>query len=373
MKRLITTLTLVAVAFSGQAQLKESIGKSDFSDWTRVKSVKDGVATVSSGDEISYTYPESENYGKGFRHYYNGCDWSRYRGVAFEVYLESESTTTVDLVFRVAQENAEHLEPMSKASVSVYSQGWNKVFVPWDLFSLREGQLGTLQGVHNFSIVATSEGNKKMQLRGVELVKAEKIALESPIQGKAAEAGGQVEYELQVGNVSNKSQAVQLHLPQKGWESMTTTITPSSVTLAAGETKMVKVAVSLPGSLPQGANEVQTIQVIANGEGAAMESIEFTTSVKVASPFIIHTPEGWAEVKEKAQKYDWAKAGYDKYDREAKSWKVPALPTKLPDMNPQLGRYLFHSTQGDNLMDCAIAYRLTGKKEYAQKCLDMIR
>ncbi len=373
MKKIITSFALMATILGAQAKLKEPIGSTDFSDWQNVSSVVEGVATIKSGAEVSYTYPQTENYGKGFRTYYNGSDWSLYKGVSFEVYLEKESPTQLELTFRVAPENAEHLEPESRVAVDIHQQGWNKIFISWDLFSLREGQLGTLQGVHNFSIKAFSSANKKLKIKDVSIVKAESIALESKIQGKAAEAGEVVSYDLEVGNVTDKKQTIRLSLPEYGWEAMTTTITPAVVILEAGESQTVKVEVSLPESLPQGANEVQAIKAVSNGNASTAQAIEFTTSVKVESPFIVHTPDGWAEVIEKAKNYDWAKVEFDKYDKKAADWQSPKPVLEIPSMNPQLGKYLYHTNQIDDLMDCAVAYRLTAKREYAQKCLDVIR
>ncbi|MFR9553884.1 MAG: hypothetical protein SNH35_06515, partial [Rikenellaceae bacterium] len=289
------------------------------------------------------------------------------------IYLEAESPTVIELTFRVSAENAESLEPESTATVSLHQKGWNKVYVPWELFSLRRGQLGTLRGVHNFTINASSKANKKLKLRDVSLVKAETIAASAPKYGGAADAGGVVEYDLELGNVTDQSQSVQLYLPTKGWEAMKTTITPSTMTLAAGETKTCKVKVSLPANLPAGANEVQSIKVVANGNAKSAETVEFTTSVRVPSPFIVHNKEGWDEVVDKTTKYDWAKREMEKLDKKATDWKVASIATELPSMNPQLGHYLFHHTQMDMLLTAATAYRVTGKKEHAQKCVDLMR
>ncbi len=373
MKKIIATFALVATLLSGQAQLKESIGKADFSDWASVGKVVDGAVEITSGKEVSYTYPVTENYGKGFKRFYNGCDWYRYKGLSFDIYLEAESPTTVELTFRVSAENADSLEPESTATVSLHQKGWNKVYVPWELFSLRRGQLGTLRGVHNFTINASSKANKRLKLRDVSLVKAETIAASAPIYGGAADAGGVVEYDLELGNVTDQTQSVQLYLPTKGWEAMKTTITPSTVTLAAGETKTCKVKVSLPANLPAGANEVQSIKVVANGNAKSAEVVEFTTSVRVPSPFIVHNKEGWDGVIEKTKKYDWAKREMEKLDKKATDWKVASIATELPSMNPQFGHYLFHHTQMDLMLTAATAYRVTGKKEHAQKCVDIIR
>ncbi|MFR9602545.1 MAG: hypothetical protein SNG02_01600 [Rikenellaceae bacterium] len=373
MKNLISTILLLCVTLCGHAKLKESVGSPDFSDWKSVKTAKDGAAVVSSSDVITYTYPEGKNSVKGFRAYYNGSDWSRYAGLSMEVYLEKESATKINLTFGVAEENAEHFEPINCAEVNLYGVGWNRVYVPWNLFSLNHGQRGTLQGVQSLTLSVESESNKKVQIRDVSLVKGETIALESAFQGGADEAGAEVTYELEVGNVSNETKTVQLSLPRLGWEAMTTTITPEVLTLAPSETKTVQVKVSIPESLPQGANEVQSIVAVANGNGAQSQTIDFTTSVRVESPFIVHTKDGWQEVIEKAQNYEWAQKELEKYDRMAAEWKVPAVAKELPSMNPHMGHYLYHSSQIDDLMQCAVAYKLTGKKEYAQKCLDVIR
>ncbi len=373
MKRVLTILTALIITLSANAQLKESIGSSDFSDWQSVRSVKSGAAEIKSGDEITYTYPDVAASAKGFRVYYNGCDWSLYKGISLEIYTENESQTQINLTFRVAEENVTHLQPVTTATVNLYGQGWNKIYIPWTQFSLVEGQQGTLQGVHSLTIGAASEKNKKIQLRNINIVKAETIALQAPIQGGASEAGGTVSYTLEVGNVSDKSQSIQLELPKKGWEAMTTTITPSVMTLASGETQTCRVEVALPATLPQGSNEIQTIVATANGVGAAAQKIEFTTSVKVESPFILHNIDGWSEVIEKSQKYDWAERELQRYDRKAQNWVDPGIATQLPSMNTYMGPYLYHTNEIDNLFDCAVAYRLTGKTEHAQKCVDLIR
>ncbi|MFI3264435.1 MAG: hypothetical protein SNG38_04530 [Rikenellaceae bacterium] len=371
MKKKLSILAFLFLSLSGYAQLKESVGQSDFSDWSNVKVDKLGAADIKSGGQIGYTYPETPNTAKGFRTYFNGCDWSLYKGLSFEVFIENESEATVDLTFCVAKENRGSLEPINTATINLYGQGWNKVFVPWNLFSLKYGQRGTLQGVHSFTLGVESKKNKRVKVRNVSLLKAETVALSAPIQGAADMAGGSVKYILEVGNVTDQTQSIQLQQPKMGWESMTTTITPSNMTLAAGKTQKCIVEVSLPASLPQGTNEVQSIVVVANGQSG--EKIEFTTSVRVESPYIVHTPDGWREVIEKAENYDWAKRELERYDREAQRWQAPGIAKELPSMNAYMGRYLYHTDVMDKLMDCAVAYRLTGKIEYAQKCVDVIR
>ncbi|MFR9649314.1 MAG: hypothetical protein SNJ33_01125 [Rikenellaceae bacterium] len=370
----IFSLVLSLTMLSGVAQFRESVGSLDFADWSGVKGSRDGVVTLSMDEgrtAINYIYPQGENSAKGFKEFYHGSDWSRYSGVALDIFLKSEGVTELELTFGVALENMRTLEPTASAKVSVAAAGWNRVYVPWSRFSLRGGQKGTLQGVKSFEIVVNSQSNKMVKIRNVELLAAETISLSTPILGKSTLSGGDVEYEVEVGNVTSQLQMVELSTPLMGWEAMSVEITPSSFALQPLEKKSIKVKVSLSDNLPQGTNEVQKIQATANGRPA--ESIEFTTSVKVSSPYLVHTAQEWDYVIEKAEKYEWAKVDYNNYITQGDRWQVPALPKELPSMNPQLGRYLFHSNEGDTLMDCAIAYRLTGDKKYAQKCVDFLR
>lgn len=371
MKRIFTTLSLLFAICVSQASLIETVGRADLSDWEGVKSIDCGVVTVDEGVTLSYTYPERKNYHHGFRSYFNGADWGEYKGISFEVLLPEEYPTTIELAFRVAPENAQALEPVSTASVTLQKEGWNRVFVAWENFSLRAGQRGTLQGVHNFTMKIGGDKGRVFEIRSVELLKAQTISLEAQIQGLATTAGGSVTYQLEVGNTTAQPQAVQLHKPVMGWEAMTTSISPSTFILQPYQTKVVEVEVSLPASLPYGTNEVQSLSALVNG--AAVESIDLTTSVRVPSPYILHNAEAWAEVIQKAKDYDWAKKELKKYDEKASNWSVPTPMTGTPKQNPQCGPALFAPSQAGVMMDCAIAYRLTGKAEHAQKCVDFLR
>ncbi len=366
-------MAIIVAMNSAQAQLRQAIGSDNMSEWKGAKSVKAGVATISSGDDITFAYPKGENSAKGFRTYYHGCDWSLYKGVSFEIYQEKESDTKVEIEFRVAEENVDVLEPINSATVNIHAAGWSRVFIPWENFSLVKGQRGTLQGVKYVTINATSEGNKKLQIKDIDLVKGDLISLSAPIQGDAADAGGVVKYELEIGNTTSESQTIQLIAPKMGWEAMQTTITPSVVKLKGGESTKCIVEVALSKALPVGANEVQKINAVVNGNGATAETIEFTTSVRVPSPFMVHSSKEWQEVIDKTKNYEWAKQELEKYEAEAKKWIVPDIATELPSMNTYMGPYLFHNNVAGAAMECAKAYRLTGNKEYAQKCVDFIR
>jgi len=373
MKNLLLVVVLF-VAGVVQAQLKEPVGSKDFSDWSGVAKVKKGNAVINSGESISFSYPKVESSAKGYRDYYtNASDWSSYAGLSFKIFNKKASTTEVEIMFSVAAESTRKLQEKNTATVQLIGQGWQSVFVPWSMFNLAHGQRGTLQGVSKVDITATSEHNATLSIKDIMVTKARAISLEASIKGKAGKAGETVEYEVEIGNASNQDQKVQLVFPRVGWEAMEASITPSVVLLAPNEIKTCKVLVKLPASLPQGVREKQVLQALPNGQGEAIANVEFTTAVTVPSPFMVHTQDKWDIVKEKIEKYDWAKDALAVYEKEAQKWKVPDYATGNAQQDVFRGPYLFHNSEADKMMNCAVAYRLTGKQEYAEKCVAFLR
>ena len=45
---------------------------------------------------------------------------------------------------------------------------------------------------------------------------------------------------------------------------------------------------------------------------------------KLEHPYIIHNKKGWREVREKMDKYEWAKKAYDKLYAQVADWEIPA-------------------------------------------------
>ncbi|MGQ1784592.1 MULTISPECIES: alginate lyase family protein [unclassified Saccharicrinis] len=369
----ISIVLLLFFAFSVQGQLKTSIGKPDFSDWSGALEIKNNTAVIKSGAVISYRYPDGENWSKGYRDFYHGYDWSIYKGLSLEVYQKNESSAEIDITFNVAKENTGKLQWETKATVQFFGSGWHNVYVPWKMFNLEEGRRGTLQGVKEIKLIPKSDKNTQLQIRNVVLTKGDVISLEAPLQGLSTEAGGKVQYEVEIGNATNKTQRIQLLIPRVGWEAMEAVANPSTIELKPGETKKCMVEVSVPASLPQGVREKQVLKVVPNGNGSASATLAFTTAVKVPSPFMVHTLENWDKVIDKIGKYDWAKEGLAEYEAKAQKWNVPEYTTATPPIDAFRGPYLFHNNEAGNMMNCAIAYRLTGNMEYARKCVEFLR
>jgi hypothetical protein len=368
---------LLFCAITAHSQVKEKIGNPDFSDWTGIEKVKKNSASVNNGDTISYTYSNQNrvyfpNIGRNY--YGDAADWTPYAGVSFELFLKTESTTDVSAIFKVDPRDYAEENPVSTASVRLDGKGWHSVFIPWDMFDIDAGQKwGTLFAVKQFLVTAESDDNSSFQIRNVYVTKGESVALDSPVRGKSSDTGTTVTYEVQVGNTTDQKQGISLRIETEGWESMKAIIEPSALDLAPGEVKTCMLTVDVPSKLPTGIREKQVLKAISNGNGASVATLEFTTAVSVPFPNIMFTAEGWQNIRDKAEKYDWAKRGYDRYVRDAERWDPPKAKNFEGKTKKELrGQSVFNST-GSGMLECAIAYQLTGNEEYATKVLEVFR
>ncbi len=305
--------------------------------------------------------------------YGDAFDFTPYAGLAFEVYLKKASTADVRVTLKVDPKDMDALNPASTAQVKVLGRGWQKVFVPWDLLDVHAAQReAALQFIKELEIAVDSPENKVLKLRNVELTKGGKVYLDAAVRGRSAPAGGSVSYELELGNTTDEPMSVQLLVQTMGWESMIVSVEPSAVELAPGEVQACRVNVALPSTLPEGVREKQVLLAVPNGDGAAAEKIELITAAAVPFPNVVFTADGWQQVRDKIAAYDWAKEGLAEYEKKASAWTVPEgrpvsfLPT---------GEYqaIFTKGEGDRVYECGIAYRLTGKEEYAQKIVQLMR
>jgi hypothetical protein len=207
----------------------------------------------------------------------------------------------------------------------------------------------------------------------VRVVKAPVVSLESEVCGKSTAQNGSVEYAVTVGNCTDTKQSVVLSFVKYGWEEMTAAVEPAALSLAPGETRGVKVRVAISDRVPPGGHETQVLQAIGNGDAAEAAQLKFITTSEVPHPFILHTPERWREVREKAAKYPWARERADEIIKTATEWQVPQIadPAKAPD--DTYGPYVFLTQTEDGLLASAYAYQLTGDKKFAEKIALFLR
>ena len=372
-KKLLVALALF-ISYSIHAQLVDYVGKTNFSDWKGITKVKKNAAIVNKGDTISYTYSNQNRiYFPGIKRPFNGdaANWTKYKGLSFEVYLKSEETTKISAIAKVDTLDYGELNPVSIANVSITGKGWHSVYIPWHMFNVDSGQsAGTFFAVKHLLI--TTNSKNEVRIKKVKVTKGLRVSLEAEVQGKSSNAGTEVIYNFKVGNTTTKNQAVQLIVSREGWESMKPTLSTDAVNLKPGEIKTVELTVNIPKHLPTGIREKQIVKAISNGLGAHEVDLEFTTAVRVPTPNIVFNDVGWQNIRDKAKTYDWAKKGFDNYIRKAEKCKVPKANDFSNIKERPLGKTVFNNL-GKEIYDTAIAYQLTKNEDYATKCLKFLR
>ncbi|MCH6255962.1 hypothetical protein MLD52_05340 [Puniceicoccaceae bacterium K14] len=375
-RKILSVLAVFLIASLANAQTTEFVGNPDFSDWSGITKIKKQTATVKSGDRVSFTYSNQNriyfpNIGRNY--YGDSADWTNYSGLAFELTTKADTSTDITAVLKVDPKDYPESNPISTAKVRVSGSGKHSIYIPWEMFDIDAGQKwGTLFAIKHVELSFQSDTAPSFQLSNVKVTQGRNIALNAETLGKSSDAGSTVSYEFKVGNTTSLDQSVQLRVETEGWESMAATIEPQRLDLAPSEIQVCTLTIDIPAKLPTGIREKQIIKAIANGQGASVETLEFTTAVRVPTPNIVFTEDRWQEVKQKIDKYEWAQKGLERYESTATKWQVPEAKTKsLKEGVPLLGKPVIKVHERD-FLNTGIAYQLTGKNEYAQKCLKVL-
>jgi hypothetical protein len=339
---------------AGQKMLPSPVlelGGPKFENWTGIE-WKDGEATLKVPGEAAFLYPGSDGD--------KVPAWDKAFGWHFEVRLddEREIALTVTLPGEPGRDGV--------ARTVLKGAGWHPVSLSWNSFDFPQANPISLRDVKRLTISAKYADGKPgaIALRKVRLVRAETVWLHTPVRGKSVEAGGTAEYEVMVGNATDKVQVVALSFERKGWEAMTSSVEPQVLELAPGETKTATVRVKVPGRVPPGGHEAQTLRGIGNGVASTSAVLELITASKLSYPYILHTTKGWDEVREKVKNYAWAKDAQQDQVTKAEKWNVPNVNKSE---NPKRGDWLFPTQVENDLMATATAYQLTLDKKYAEK------
>ncbi len=341
----------------------QEIGSAEFGGWSGV-----------TGEAV-FRYPEGPKgwYSIGFaRRNDSSADWHDYYGLQFEVLAPERRTVEIHVTLRTPPPDFAKRELLAETSAGavVDGGGWKLVTLPWSAFDLNEGQKALLWFVREVRLAGEFADGKsgEIQLRNVRLTRAPGISLDTPLRGKAAQAGKTVSYEVTVGNCTNLPQQVGLSFEKKGWEVMEAAVEPARLNLAPGGTAHCTVSVTVPERVGAGGHERQ--KLIATGQGGAAPPgvLELVTARDVPRPFILHTAKGWDDVREKVKRYGWAKKSQDEeYVKAAEGWKVPEV-WKPGKAMPEGGHpYVFASDEFQTMKAVAVAWQLTRNKAYAEK------
>lgn len=323
-----------------------ALGGPQFTGWTGLGKPKQGVAGLNLPGEATFRLADDSKQR----------DWFNAFGVRFEVRLDDDRPVRLDVRLLAG--------PNPVATALIQGKGWHTVSLPWKSFDFRQSFAGFLGSSGGLSIAARFEegGTGRVALRSPQLVRGNKVWLQSDVRGKAAPAGGVAQYQVTVGNPTNEAQGVTLAFEKSGYEAMTAEVSPASLLLKPGETRNVTVRVQVPARIPAGGHETLTLRATGNG-GSPFDKIQFVTASQLDYPNILHTQDGWDVVRANVAKYDWAKQALAGYVKRADGWNVPTPGNP----NPKRGDALFATQEEGNFMAAGIAYQCTADPKYAAK------
>ena len=333
-------------------------------DWSGFSSSKGEGRSLPLPGAATFRFPDGPKGAvkHGFRIFNDSVsDWSRYQALRLVIALPDDREVRLKVTVGNDEEKI-------NASVPVAGKGRHEVLLPREAFDYEHARAMTWRGIKQVGVEgAMADGGRgSFVLLEAAALASPVIDLSAEVCGKSVKPGKQAEYTVRIANCSLEKQAMNLGFVSYGWEAMQPAVEPSSVTLSPGESRTVKVTVSVPERIPPGGHETQTLRALGNGNSLA--TLDLVTASEVPHPFIVHTPKRWQEVREKAEGCEWAKKEAADYISQAEKWKAPEI-AKPPKNDPDdtYGPYLFQTMEEKGLMACGISWQLTGRKEFAEK------
>lgn len=295
------------------------------------------------------------------------ADWRSWECVALEVMIPHE--TTIELILEVSPLTVGRPEYVERtiATIMVSGEGWKHIEVPLNQFDYDGASPAFWRFIKGITLryrVLSGQVSQGIAIRELCLKHLGKIHLSSEVLSLAADAGESVTYRLRVANESDEHQAVLLSVQRTGWEVLRTEFSESQLILEPGASRECLVQVCMNNRVAPGGYETHTIQAVPNGDGNFREKIDFITVRKLPHPYLLHTEQGWEKVKRKVVEHAWAKQQAENYIQCAEQWIVP---------NVRGGEYAFELDTRFPFIATAIAWKLTGRKEFLDKCAMLIR
>jgi len=308
------------------------------------------IALLNTIKEAQYDYDFAE-------------DFSKYECIAFDIKLEVNRIIELELaVYPLVIGRPEYIE---KANVVVTvvgeSDDFKTVEIAFSQFNYAHAAAAFWRYISKVGIstkfLSTGQ-DTQIPIKNIRLKHKGVIHLSSPVYSKPGKTFDEVEYKFTTRNISNNPQAISIDIEKYGWEAMESRIEDGKFLLNPGESKECILRVKITESIAPGGQETQKIVVVPNGDINFAKDIQFITLRELPHPYIIHTDKGFSELNEKAEKYSWAKEALQNYISRAENFEVPEVHG---------GSYLFETMQRKNIKAAAIAWKLTGRIEFAQK------
>lgn len=294
-------------------------------------------------------------------------DLRKWDCISLEINLPKE--TPIELCFTAFPlliGRPEYIESTS-ANLMVIGNGWQKLEVNFKQFDYIKGAAAFwmfikkielhIEGLSENSDPASLIRNIKLKQKGLLSIVCDKYSI-------SAEPKETVLYEFLIQNQSETAQAISLNIENIGWESMSLELIPQNLILKPQETQNCTLKVTLGENIAPGGYENHKVVIIPNGDFNFSKELEFITLRKLPHPYILHDEKGWQEISQKVENYAWAKEELNKYIKIAENWEVPEV---------NAGSQAFELSQRFNIEADFIAWKLTERKEFAEKIALLLR
>jgi hypothetical protein len=295
-------------------------------------------------------------------------DMYDYRYIAFQVWLPDERAVQLELTLDPLLIGRPDYVASLTSQMVVKGRGWQKV-----LFSLRDFDYPRHQAhfwryikrVALSSSYLDGEDSGEILIGQMRLKKGKVLSLTSPVKSKPAAPGKSVEYSIRVENESAEERQVTVVLESTAWEACPASLSEKHLSLGPWESKEISLSVEMNTLVAPGGRERRQVTVVPDGRADLKEEIEFITVRSMDHPYLMHTEAGWQAVIQKAETVDWARESRQEYVDRAHEWRVPKIRTQ--------GDYCYGRRGTRGLLECAIAWKLSGEDVLAEKVIQFLR
>jgi hypothetical protein len=331
---------------------------------------------LQAGAKAVYRHPDDETgaykYGVEVLHdgTINGRDFA---GIVLDIEVPTGRTFSGTVTTRAPEDIPARLWKENTAAFTI-TGGDNRVFIRWTDFDRADALDAWVKYIKELSVTGTFEADREgsVTIESARLARGEVVSLSCERRGKATQPGEEAVYTVGVTNHQSEAVAVSAQLERGGWEEMSASVEPETLTIPPGEASDLDVRVTVTDNVPVGGVEMQKLRVIPEGDGSSAETLEFYTSHEHPGPNLIHEPEGWDAVRRKAENYDWAGEKRDQRVEAAREWTVPE--SQFDGGNPiEQDAYVFGSRQYGKARRCAEAWQLTRDRALAEKVATFLR
>jgi len=291
-----------------------------------------------------------------FQFHKKAFDAQKYRIISFSAELKKNCIITVEL------ELAQNRSPLPDGSYfytasAAGKKGVHSYYISIDDFNIPYSCYARLQFLKKIRIVA----NDLVNVSNLALRYDYEIALFCEKQSMSVNENQIAEYFIDVANCSEEDIFLTFSTKNRGWETLKPEILPNHLLIPAGECHKILIKYKMSENIAYGGYEECEIRASWQ-KGSRL--IKLVTGKKMMHPFLLVDKIELDNVRNKIWE-GWRNKTFLYWKKIIDEWQVPDIAVNKD--------YLFISKNANMMRGSAILYALTGKEEYAEKVIDLLK